>query len=187
MRNDTRYGLWLILALVFLGLVYWYVSVPQGAMRPPPPLPGGASSPQSGAGLWTMLGTVESVDGDMVTIETMPSSKGAAAQKRSIDIGSSTVIERVVLKDQAELQKEFAEFSAQEKDGTKAAPPPPFLKKTITLAELKKGDCVIVTLGEAAGAAARPTATVVIVQPPTLPFATNAMVPQTTAAVAFGG
>lgn len=99
-----------------------------------------------------LFGTIDKVDGKDLTlkdVQRIPSSASGAADTVTVTIDSVTVIERLVSKDSATLEKEQAAFmkkvETQQGSTESIVPPEPFTRVKIALSDLKAGDFVVVS------------------------------------------
>ncbi len=139
-----------------------------GDSAPPAAVPGGMRG---------FNGVVESVADASLTVRVSSSvplaSQGPAV--RVVAVGGDTVIERLVQKDNATIQKEQAAFMKEIKKiqdaeagsaaGTLPMPPEPFTRERISLKEIKAGDMVLVYADEDVTTAKQFTATRISLQP----------------------
>jgi len=103
----------------------------------------------------TVVGTVESISGQEVTLQNAKRIPEGSADKLGtvvVMVDSATVIERLVQKDVAILNKEMATFiEASKKSQTQTVsagaaavvPPEPFTRKEITIGDIKVGDILV--------------------------------------------
>jgi hypothetical protein len=97
-----------------------------------------------------VLGTVDSISGKEITLKEVKripdTASGAVSQSVTVTVESSTVIERLVAKDPAVLQKEQDAFMKKvqaQGPGDSIVPPEPFTRTKITLDAIKAGDVVV--------------------------------------------
>lgn len=103
----------------------------------------------------TVSGTIKSISGDSITIESANTANPfeVLPVERIITITSDTKISSLEQKDQAMFQKEMAEFSKtvmvpQSGNMAPVMPPMPFTEKVITQSDLKEGMMVNVEASE---------------------------------------
>lgn len=136
-----------------------------------------SSLPIPPGGIRGLTGTVEDISSSGFTLKASAydpfASKGPSSRDVSVD--SNTVIERLVQKDSATMQKEQAAFMEKltELQSAKAAPstdappipPEPFTREEASLKDIKTGDVVSVAASDDISTAKQFTATRVSIQP----------------------
>ena len=155
----------------------------------PGPIPGGVR----GFG-----GTVENVSDSGFTLRLSAydpfASQGPSL--RNVTVNKETILERLIQKDNATIQKEQTAFMEKISAGSAApaggqgsatggenqsaplTPPEPFIRERISLNDIKAGDMVLVSAGEDIGTAKQFTATRVSLQPSvSLPGTTSSPAP----------
>lgn len=99
-----------------------------------------------------LFGTIDEVDGKELTlkdVKRIPGSASDATDTVTVTVDSATVIERLVPKDSATLEKEQAAFlkSVETQQGSTESivPPEPFTRTKVAFSSLKAGDFVVVS------------------------------------------
>ncbi len=132
----------------------------------------------------SLSGTVEKIDGNKLTVKTVPLNPLAdsSLDERIVDVDSSTKIFQMTQKDPQEYQKEMAAFQKTMQSQTQAqisntanktnsakpqtaTPPMPFDKKQISLSDLKAGMQISITSSIDIKTAQEFTATEIDIQP----------------------
>lgn len=163
-----------VVLLVVSNYISWNVgksgslSIPgatEGAALPAPVQPPG--------GIRAFGGTVETISDSGFTLKLSPydpfASKGPSVRNVSVD--ERTVIERLIQKDNATIQKEQAAFmeklsaSGGKNPDVPLTPPEPFIRERIALTNLRAGDLVLVSASEDISTAKKFVAARVSLQP----------------------
>jgi hypothetical protein len=181
-------GSFKVLAIVVLlavtNVITWNVAKSGGSSSIVASSSGMPPSPTSmPGGIRVIGGTVESISDSSFTLNVPsydPSSQGGSV--RTVKVNSDTVLEQMVQKDPATIQKEQTAFMENIKSSQNASgaptgapivPPEPFSREKIALKDLVKGDMVSVIAGEDVSKAKTFTAVSVAVQqriaPPSVP------------------
>lgn len=186
---ENRKAIQFLVVLVLLAatnLITWNIAknenpnklVASGSGAPPSP----ASLP---GGMRVISGSAENISESGFTLNVPsydPSSSGGAS--RTVIVDNDTVIESMVQKDSATLQREQAAFMEKIKDvqnvntaspdaGAPIVPPEPFIREKMTLKDIKEGDLVTVTSNEDVSKAKKFTAVRISVQPRMAPPAST--------------
>ena len=177
-----------VLAVVVLLVVSNYISwnVGKSGSLSIPGAAGSAALParvQPPDGIRAFGGTVETISDSGFALKLSPydpfASKGPSVRNVSVD--ERTVIERLIQKDNATIQKEQAAFmeklsaSGGTNPDAPLTPPEPFIRERIALTDLHAGDTVLVSANEDISSAKKFVAVRVSLQPrvsaPTTPKA----------------
>lgn len=156
--SNTLKILTVVILLIVSNLISWNVA--KNGSLSIPGATGGAAVPtpvQPPDGIHAFGGTVETVSDSGFAFKPSPydpfASKGPAV--RTVTVHAETVIERLIQKDSATVQKEQAAFMEKMKkvqnSGTSSAantPPEPFIREKIALADVRAGDLVLVSANE---------------------------------------
>lgn len=102
----------------------------------------------------SISGTIKSISGTVVTVDAaLPNPFSDLPALRMVHITENTVITKLVLKNQAAFQQEFAEFQRlfvtdpQSATAGTIISPSPFSRMSATIADLKEGRSVTVIAG----------------------------------------
>jgi len=141
-----------------------------------------------------ILGTVDKISGQEITLKDVrrisDTSPGAVGKSVTVTVVSSTIIERLVLKDAATLKKEQDAFSKElqakgANDPTNSmVPPEPFTRTKIAFSDIKAGNFLVVSSDQDLSKLSAFTATRIDVQEksPSSPVSPSAVVSTTTKA-----
>lgn len=166
-----------IILLVASNYISWNIGKSGSAVPAGKIIAAGGATAAIPGGMRAIGGTVDSVS-DVEFILKVPSfdpSSSGGMSTRTVAIDQATIIERLIQKDSATIQKEQSAFmeqiqkiqNAETSDTTSApiVPPEPFKREKISLKDLKAGDMVSVTANEDISKAKKFVAVRVSLQP----------------------
>ena len=135
-------------------------------------------------GIHMVFGMVDSVSGKEITLKDVKripdTASGTISQPVVVTVDFSTIIERLVAKDSAVLQKEqdvFMKKVQAQGPGDSLVPPEPFVRTKITLDAIKAGDFIVASSNQDISKLTAFTATRIDVQDKSLASLTTSSAP----------
>lgn len=176
-KNSKSVAGMMIVVVLFSVFVSWQIGYKQGVNKESDNFKNAISTLKElpkikeTLGINNVVGTVEKITGSEIIVKTFqaPSLKNDLLE-RTVVVDQATVIERLVAKDLAVIQREQTQFTEEMKKagagGANIKPPEPFTREKATINDIKIGDIIFASAGKDISKDNKFTAEKILIQSP---------------------